>query len=161
MVCVGVCVGGMAPTYIPVSIAEEESQALTGPAATPSPLQHFYSSLRRPGIKTVILSSVVLQNTCYALVRRYSRGALHEKASLARPPFFVDTCFCRHRVYKKHVFHFFCVCARLLLFFLCVCIHRILHSIPSLPVSTRGLVCFRPPRGVSRTQGGVTCAMRQ
>ena len=91
VVCVGVSVGGMAPTYVPVSIAEEESQALTGPSATPSRLQHFYSTLRRPGIKTLILSSVVLQNTCYALVRRYSRGALHEKASLAQPPFFVDT----------------------------------------------------------------------
>ena len=115
MVCVGVSVGGMAPTYVPVSIAEEESQALTGPSATPSRFQHFYSTLRRPGIKTLILSSVVLQNTCFALVRRYSRGALHEKASLAQPPFFVDT---ESRAARRTYPIFLCLRTSPLVFFL-------------------------------------------
>lgn len=33
------------------------------------------------GIKAVILGSVVIQNTTYALVRRYSRGSLRETYS--------------------------------------------------------------------------------
>lgn len=33
------------------------------------------------GIKVIILGSVVIQNTAYALVRRYSRGSLQEKYS--------------------------------------------------------------------------------
>ena len=118
----------MAPTYVPVSLAEEEAQAFTGPAATPSPLQHFYSSLRRPGIKTVILSSVVLQNTCYALVRRYSRGALHEKASLAQPPFFVDT---ESRAARRTYIPFCCVCARLLLF-ISACVYIAFYAQPQV-----------------------------
>lgn len=39
------------------------------------------SQAYKPGIKTAILGSVVLQNTGYALVRRYSRAGLGEQYS--------------------------------------------------------------------------------
>ena len=65
---------------------EEEGQQLV-PIARPEPqpallrssLCCFGSGVF--GIKAIILGSVVIQNTAYALVRRYSRGSLQEKYS--------------------------------------------------------------------------------
>lgn len=67
---------------------KEEGEQLVTPE--PSELPGVRSSLRSSlccftkgmcGIKAIILGSVVIQNTTYALVRRYSRGTLQETYS--------------------------------------------------------------------------------
>jgi len=73
----------------PVAAQEgEEGEQLVDsePLELPPPAASLWSSIccfgeGAFGIKAVILGSVVVQNTAYALVRRYSRGSLRETYS--------------------------------------------------------------------------------
>jgi len=78
------------PGYVKVAPEEkEEGEQLVRPEG-PEQRGPLAASLRSSlccitkdmcGIKAVILGSVVIQNTTYALVRRYSRGSLRETYS--------------------------------------------------------------------------------
>ena len=62
-------------------LKEPNSSTPLTPSGAPSATPAIEEPKTRLGVKLAILCSVTLQNTSYALVRRYSRGFLQEKYS--------------------------------------------------------------------------------
>uniref|UniRef100_A0A7S0IMW4 EamA domain-containing protein n=1 Tax=Calcidiscus leptoporus TaxID=127549 RepID=A0A7S0IMW4_9EUKA len=60
-------------------VANKEAPREASPSSTACCCQPKWSSIC--SLRTLVLGAVVLQNTAYALVRRYSRGSLREKYS--------------------------------------------------------------------------------